>query len=113
MKKSIEAAIKNVAAFGDTDIFPYSFEQHAFHDRPDLLQKALEELHKDFDNQLAQNPPQNINTLAPVGFTGFRWAIRDVQLDLASRLRHLLHVYLARLRLRSSTRLQISSQISN
>ena len=74
MNKSIKAAIKNVAAFGDTDIFPYSFEQHIFHDRPDLLQKALEELHNDFDNQLAQNPPQNINTLATVGFTGFRWA---------------------------------------
>jgi len=46
MKKSIKAAIQNVAGFGDTDIFPYTFEQHIFHDKPDLLQKALEELHK-------------------------------------------------------------------
>ena len=73
MKSSIEAAIRNVAAFGDTDIFPYSFEQHIFRDRPELLQRALEEIHKDFDNQLAQNPPHNITTLTPVSFTGFRW----------------------------------------
>jgi hypothetical protein len=74
MKKSIKAAIQNVAGFGDTDIFPYTFEQHIFHDKPDLLQKALEEIHKDFDSQLAEHSPDNVNTLAPVGYTGFRWA---------------------------------------
>jgi len=71
---SIKAAIKNIDTFWDTDIFPFSFEQHIFHDRPDLLQKALETLHADFDAELAKNPPDNINTLAPVGYTGFRWA---------------------------------------
>lgn len=71
---SLKAAIQNIATFGDTDIFPFSFEQHIFHDRPDLLQKALEKLHADFDAELAKNPPDNINTLAPVGYTGFRWA---------------------------------------
>ena len=71
---SLRAAIQNIATFGDTDIFPFSFEQHIFHDRPDLLQKALEKLHADFDAELAKNPPDNINTLAPVGYTGFRWA---------------------------------------
>jgi len=74
MKKSIRAAIQNVAEFGDTDIFPYSFERHIFRDKPELLQKALEELHKDFDSQLAENEPDNVNTLAAVGYTGFRWA---------------------------------------
>jgi Reverse transcriptase (RNA-dependent DNA polymerase) len=71
---SLKAAIQNIATFGDTDIFPFSFEQHIFHDRPDLLQEALERLHTDFDAELAKNPPDNINTLAPVGYTGFRWA---------------------------------------
>ena len=66
--------MQNIVKYGDTDIFPYSFEQHVFHDRPDLLQAALEKLHADFDAELAKNPPQNINTLAPVGYTGFRWA---------------------------------------
>lgn len=71
---AIKAAIQNITAFGDTDIFPFSFEQHIFHDRPDLLQTALEEIHINFDRELARNPPDNINTLAPVGYTGFRWA---------------------------------------
>lgn len=74
MVASIKAAIQNIGAFGDTDIFPFSFEQHIFHDNPNLLQTALEELHKTFDVQLARNPPDNINTLAQVGYTGFRWA---------------------------------------
>jgi hypothetical protein len=74
MKQSISAAIRNIAAFGDTDIFPFSFEQHVFHDRPELLQQALEDLHKDFKSQLERYPPENINTLSPIGYTGFRWA---------------------------------------
>lgn len=74
MQKSIAAAIQNISAFGDTDIFPYSFEQHTFHDTPELLQSALEALHKNFEEHLAKNPPENINTLASVGYTGFRWA---------------------------------------
>jgi hypothetical protein len=74
MKNSIKSAIQNIAAFGDTDIFPYTFEQHVFRDRPELFQKALEELHKDFETHLAQYSPDNINTLTPVGYTGFRWA---------------------------------------
>lgn len=74
MNSSIKSAIQNIATFGDTDIFPYSLERHVFQDRPDLLQGALESLHKDFDQQLARNPPQNIETLAPVGYTSFRWA---------------------------------------
>ena len=71
---SIKAAVKNIATYGDTDIFPFSFEQHIFHDQPALIHGALEKIHADFDAQLAQNAPDNINTLAPVGYTGYRWA---------------------------------------
>ena len=74
LSSSIKAAVKNIATYGDTDIFPFSFEQHIFHDRPDLIQKALEVIHANFEAQLAQNAPDNINTLAPVGYTGYRWA---------------------------------------
>ena len=74
MKKSINAAIQNIAEFGDTDIFPYSFERHIFRDKPDLLQKALEEIHKNLAEHLAEYEPDNVNTLAAVGYTGFRWA---------------------------------------
>jgi hypothetical protein len=75
---SFKAAVKNIATYGDTDIFPFSFEQHIFHDQPELILGALEVIHSDFDAQLAQNPPDNINTLASVGYTGYRWA---AQLD--------------------------------
>ncbi len=71
---SIKAAVKNIAHYGDTDIFPFSFEQHIFYDQPKLIQEALEDIHGDFEKQLAQNSPENINTLAPVGYTGYRWA---------------------------------------
>lgn len=71
---SIKSAIRNISTFGDTDIFPFPFEKHIFHDKPDLLQKALETLHVEFESELSRNPPDNINTLAPVGYTGFRWA---------------------------------------
>jgi hypothetical protein len=75
---SIKAAVRNIATYGDTDIFPFSFEQHIFYDQPELIEGALEVIHSDFEAQLAQNPPDNINTLAPVGYTGYRWA---AQLD--------------------------------
>jgi hypothetical protein len=71
---SIGAAIQNIAAFGDTDIFPFPFENHLFNDRPELVQASLEALHRDFDAELATHPPDNINTLSPIGYTGFRWA---------------------------------------
>ena len=71
---SIKAAVNNIAAYGDTDIFPFSFEQHIFHDQPELIRDVLESVHSDFEGQLATNAPDNINTLAPVGYTGYRWA---------------------------------------
>jgi hypothetical protein len=74
MKNCIEIAIKNIASFGDTDIFPFPFENHIFRDRPDIVQQAIEGLHRNFRADLETNPPENINTLAPVGSMGFRWA---------------------------------------
>ena len=40
MKKSIKAAIQNIAEFGDTDIFPYSFERYIFRDKPECFKKG-------------------------------------------------------------------------
>lgn len=31
-KESLELAVKNIAKFGDTDIFPYPIENHIFND---------------------------------------------------------------------------------
>src|SRR5688572_33062966 len=71
---SIRAAVRNIATFGDTAIFPFALDHLMFKERPDCVEKALEFVHRTFDTVLAQQPADNINTLAPIGYTGFRWA---------------------------------------
>jgi len=74
MSQAIQAAIKNIASHGDTDIFPFPFECHLFHDEPEKCAKVLEELHANFDAYMSTYPPDVIETLSQVGYTGFRWA---------------------------------------
>ena len=71
---SFRLAIANVAAFSDTDIFPSPLDRHACEDTPDGVLKMLQEVHRTFDQYLATRPPENINALAPLGYTAFRWA---------------------------------------
>ena len=78
MKASISAAIENIANFGDTDVFPFPFENRVFTEMPGLVQTALENINNDFEGHLQRHHPDNINTLAPAGHTAFRWA---TQLD--------------------------------
>jgi len=72
--KAIESALRNIAAFGDTDIFPFPFETHIFFDRLEDCRELLQKLHEEFDVFLASYPPHTIETLTQVGYTGFRWA---------------------------------------
>jgi hypothetical protein len=74
MREAIQAAIKNIATHGDTDIFPFPFECHLFHDKSEKSIEVIESLHKNFDEYLANYPPDMIETLSQVGYTGFRWA---------------------------------------
>lgn len=74
MEDAIDAALRNVALHGDTDIFPFPFENLAFSDKPVEARAILEAIHKDFPNWISTYPPQTIPTLAQVGYTGFRWA---------------------------------------
>jgi hypothetical protein len=67
-------AIANVAAFGDTDVFPAILDRFACADAPAKMLAALENIHRNFDQELASRPPENINALAPLGYTSFRWA---------------------------------------
>ena len=78
MEHHFRRAIANVSRYGDTDIFPLPVENHIFYDCPDETTKLLSELHANFDAWLAQHPPAHDGTLAPVTYTGFRWA---TQLD--------------------------------
>jgi hypothetical protein len=74
LKQAIRASLKNIAAHGDTDIFPFPFETHVFFDRLDDCCTLLTNLHEDFDNYLASYPPFTLVTLTQVGYTGFRWS---------------------------------------
>lgn len=76
MREYFERAIANIIKHGDTDIFPYPIENLIFYDKKQETIDLLLELNKDFANNLASYPPSNNSALAPVGYTGFRWATR-------------------------------------
>jgi hypothetical protein len=73
--QSFVAAVRNVARHGDTDIFPFPFENLLFSEFEKEAVSFLETIHKDFGSWLATYPPQCISALTQVGYTGFRWAI--------------------------------------
>lgn len=78
LKPFFEAAIDNVVQFGDTDIFPFPIENYILRDKKTEIVKLLRKAYSAFDGCFVQNPPSHINTLAPLGLSGFRWA---TQLD--------------------------------
>jgi hypothetical protein len=78
MKRYFEAAIKNIYAHGDTDIFPFPFENLALSDKSEAVVGLLEAAYPDVDAAIAQNTPHDLRALIPVGTTGFRVA---AQLD--------------------------------
>jgi hypothetical protein len=78
MKAYFDAAVKNITKHGDTDIFPYPIENHISFDKKDEIVQLLIDLNDNFTKRLAQFPPSNYSALAPVSYTGFRWA---TQLD--------------------------------
>jgi hypothetical protein len=73
IKASFEAAVANIARFGDTDVFPPPFENHVLFDRPAEVVNLLQQIHSNLDEWLNHYPPDNIDTLQPVGYTGYRW----------------------------------------
>lgn len=80
MNKNMECyfrmALKNIVSHGDTDIFPFPVENHVFRDCPDGSVSVLNKLHNNIGEALAGYPPSNVGALAPVGYTGFRWALQ-------------------------------------
>ena len=67
-------AIKNIAEYGDTDIFPYPVENALFFDDPGKIKSLLEDIDKNFNTWLSNYPIEAIQTCVPVGYTGYRWA---------------------------------------
>ena len=74
MERYFERALRNINAHGDTDIFPFPMENHVFFDcRADVID-LLKQMNADPNRYLTNDPPANANALAPVSYTGFRWA---------------------------------------
>lgn len=65
-------AIKNIAGFGDTDIFPFPIENHLFFDKPTEVVGLLQDIDKNFDSSLSAMPVLTAKELAAVGYSGFR-----------------------------------------
>ena len=65
-------AVRNVARFGDTDVFPYPFENKILAAREDQVVDVLEEMHASFDESVAKYPPLSVRSLTAVGYHGFR-----------------------------------------
>jgi hypothetical protein len=91
-KWNVKRAAANVIDHGDTDVFPYSFENVLIRKNTDSFVKLIEELSINFEIHVNQTPPQFESLLSPVGYNGYRWI---TQIDpywncyiLASLIRH-------------------------
>jgi nucleoside phosphorylase len=71
-------ACRNVAHYGDTDIFPYPPENLVFRECEQLAVETLLKINDDFGTSLRSIPPTHHSALTQIGYTGFRWA---TQLD--------------------------------
>jgi hypothetical protein len=71
-------AVQNIVKHGDTDIFPFPFENHAFFDRQKEVVDLIVEYDDHFEEYLTRFSPRNVSSLTPVSYEGFRWA---TQLD--------------------------------
>jgi len=67
-------AVENVIRHGDTDIFPFPFENYAFFDMKEKVIELVNKYDENFEEYLRNFPPRNVNSLTPVGYYGFRWA---------------------------------------
>lgn len=65
-------AIKNIANFGDTDIFPYPIENRLLFDASEDVAAVLRDIDKEFESSLARMPVLTSKELAAVGYSGFR-----------------------------------------
>jgi len=70
---AFKLSIANIASFNDTDVFPSPLDRLVCQDHPEQVLKMLEDVDRTFDQYLASFPPENIDTLAPLGYTAFRW----------------------------------------
>ena len=73
-KNAATKAVQNIIKHGDTDIFPFPFENYAFFDKQDDIVDLIVEYDDNFEEYLARFSPLNVSSLTPVTYSGFRWA---------------------------------------
>jgi hypothetical protein len=73
-RNAAKMAVHNIVKHGDTDIFPFPFENHAFFDKRDNIIDLIVEYDEKFETYLARYSPRNVSSLTPVTYSGFRWA---------------------------------------
>ena len=73
-ESTFRIAMANIAGWGDTDVFPFPVENHIMHDVPDLMLNVLCDVRDNFSDIFNAQPVWYQPALAPVGYTGFRWA---------------------------------------
>jgi len=74
VENAFRHAVQNIAKYGDTDVFPFPVENHAFFDRTEDVVKILLRMHADISSAIVESTPTVEGMLSPVGYTGFRWA---------------------------------------
>ena len=75
-------AVRNVARFGDTDVFPYPFENQIFAAREDEVVQILNDIHSSFDESIAGDPPLSVKSFTVVGYHGFRASTQTDRPDM-------------------------------
>jgi hypothetical protein len=73
-EKATAIAVENIIKHGDTDIFPFPFENYAISDEKEEFIKLLLEYENHFKDYLTKYPPSNESSLTPISYFGFRWA---------------------------------------
>lgn len=73
-KSAAKLAVLNITKHGDTDIFPFPFENHAFFDKQQEIIELIVEYDENFEEYLARFSPLNVSSLTPTTYVGFRWA---------------------------------------
>jgi hypothetical protein len=72
-RAAFDLAVRNIARWGDTDVFPFAPENHAFHDRHDEIVNLLLEIDADLDAALLEYPANVQGALSLVTYEGLRW----------------------------------------
>jgi len=72
-RDSFTYAVRNIARYGDTDVFPFPPENHIFHDRQEDTVHLLEDMSRDLKSCIENTPPIADNTLSLVTYEGYRW----------------------------------------